>query len=326
MTLNFLVRFALAALLAMVIAALIANRPAAAASLRDDVTVAADVVTLGDLFEGAGALADRPVFRSPDPGVEGALPARDAIAAARAAGLDPDPTPYETIRVVRRSVSVNADALASLVADAVAAAAGVNAADVTVDFDLAPAAFAAVAQPVLESFGRQESTGRFRARVLVDLGDREEALDLAGAARPTVAVAVPARPIARGETIGESDLVYERRPARGLPAGALTRPEEIAGLAARRPIRAGEVLAAGLLEEPRIVRRGNLVTLVYESPGLALTARGKALADAAEGETVAILNEQSRRTVEGIAIGPDRVRIEPRRLRTAAVGAAHTVE
>ncbi len=52
------------------------------------------------------------------------------------------------------------------------------------------------------------------------------------------------------------------------------------------------------------IRRGDAVTLVYIAPGLQLTARGRALNDAAVGEPVRIVNLQSNVTVEAVVTGP----------------------
>ena len=55
--------------------------------LKRRVTVASDIVRLGDLIDNAGALAAVPVFRSPDVGTTGSVPARKVIEAARAHNL-----------------------------------------------------------------------------------------------------------------------------------------------------------------------------------------------------------------------------------------------
>ncbi|HET7376189.1 MAG TPA: flagella basal body P-ring formation protein FlgA, partial [Anaerolineae bacterium] len=49
------------------------------------------------------------------------------------------------------------------------------------------------------------------------------------------------------------------------------------------------------------------VTLVYEVPGVVLTIRGKAAEGGAEGDVINVLNEQSKRTVQGVIVGPGRV-------------------
>ena len=42
-----------------------------------------------------------------------------------------------------------------------------------------------------------------------------------------------------------------------------------------------------------------MVTLHYEVPGVVITMRGKALESGSEGDTVSVLNEQSKRTLQG---------------------------
>ena len=49
--------------------------------------------------------------------------------------------------------------------------------------------------------------------------------------------------------------------------------------------------------------RDQNVTLIYESSGLYLTIRGKALEGGTEGDAVTVLNLQSKRTVSGVVIG-----------------------
>jgi flagella basal body P-ring formation protein FlgA len=53
-----------------------------------------------------------------------------------------------------------------------------------------------------------------------------------------------------------------------------------------------------------VIHRGDVVTLVYVAPGLQLTTRARATADAALGAPVKLINLQSNRTVDAIATGP----------------------
>jgi flagella basal body P-ring formation protein FlgA len=57
------------------------------------------------------------------------------------------------------------------------------------------------------------------------------------------------------------------------------------------------------------IKRGDTVVMVYVAPGLQLTARGKALTDAAVGQTVRLTNLQSNRTVEAVVTGPGTVAV-----------------
>jgi flagella basal body P-ring formation protein FlgA len=89
-----------------------------------------------------------------------------------------------------------------------------------------------------------------------------------------------------------------------IPAGALTDPSDIVGLAARRALRAGVVLKSFDLERPTLIARGEIVTVRFETGTLTLTARARALDDVAEGEQARFVNLQSSRTIEAVATAP----------------------
>ena len=78
----------------------------------------------------------------------------------------------------------------------------------------------------------------------------------------------------------------------------------------RRPMRAGQPLRSADLVKPDLVQRDQSVTVIYETPGLYLTTRGKALDNGTEGDVVNVLNLQSKRTVTGIVSGRGQVTIQ----------------
>ena len=96
---------------------------------------------------------------------------------------------------------------------------------------------------------------------------------------------------------------------------------DLIGKAVKRPIRAGDVIAAADVEPPRMVVRGDSVTLMFNKPGLTLSARGKAMSDGAEGSVVSVLNEQSKRTIQGVVTAAGTVAVtassDPAVVRTA---------
>ncbi|MEJ0023022.1 MAG: flagellar basal body P-ring formation chaperone FlgA [Alphaproteobacteria bacterium] len=58
------------------------------------------------------------------------------------------------------------------------------------------------------------------------------------------------------------------------------------------------------------IKRGDTVVMVYVAPGLQLTARGKALSDAAVGQTIRLTNLQSSKTVEAVVTGAGTVTVQ----------------
>ncbi|MBL9051733.1 MAG: flagellar basal body P-ring formation protein FlgA [Tabrizicola sp.] len=86
--------------------------------------------------------------------------------------------------------------------------------------------------------------------------------------------------------------------------GALADPSEALGLEARVAIYAGKPVRAGDLGPPALVDRNQLVSLVFLSGGLAISAEGRSLGRGSEGELVQVMNLASRNTVTG-RVGPD---------------------
>jgi flagella basal body P-ring formation protein FlgA len=72
------------------------------------------------------------------------------------------------------------------------------------------------------------------------------------------------------------------------------------------------------------VQRDQTVTLVYESAGLYLTIRGKALDNGTEGDVVSVLNLQSKRTVSGTVVGRGQVAVSVATPRLPAAADATT--
>jgi flagellar basal body P-ring formation protein FlgA len=147
---------------------------------------------------------------------------------------------------------------------------------------------------------------------------RRVPLRYVGTAIEMVEAAVLTRPLGRGEVLKASDLAIERRPKAEVRGDFASSIADAVGRAARRPLRAGEVLRTADLMKPDLVQRNEAVTLVYEVPGLVLTIRGKALESGAEGDTINILNMQSKRTVQGTVSGPGQVTIAASRPRVSA--------
>src|ERR1700710_2226658 len=121
-------------------------------------------------------------------------------------------------------------------------------------------------------------------------------------------VVVPNRDIARGETIGEADLVYGTIPAHSVFSGIETSMDGLKGMEARRMLRAGEIVRADDVRHPIVITKGAIVTMTFLAPGVMLTASGRARSEGGVGDTVTIQNPASFRQISGIVTGPGAVR------------------
>ena len=128
-------------------------------------------------------------------------------------------------------------------------------------------------------------------------------LRFTGIAIETVEAAVLTRNVERNEILKSSDVIDrappESRDRQRSPRRAVKRSECRCAGSFAPARRCGPPISA----KPDLVQRDDNVTLIYQSAGLYLTIRGKALDNGAEGDVVSVLNLQSKRTVSGVVIG-----------------------
>ncbi len=124
-------------------------------------------------------------------------------------------------------------------------------------------------------------------------------------------VPVLAQPIARGEIIRTDSVVLQE--IKRSPAGIdyITDSTALIGMAAKRPLRAGVPLRITDIAQPQIIKKGDLVTIAFEAPGLSLSIRGKALDDGVYGQSIRVMNTQTNRTFEGVAAAAGYVLVSP---------------
>jgi flagella basal body P-ring formation protein FlgA len=120
---------------------------------------------------------------------------------------------------------------------------------------------------------------------------------------------VPAHDIARGAVIGDGDLDTKAVPVLRANDSLIRNPDAITGREAKRALRAGEFLRASDFKRPTLVAKGASVTMIFEAPGMSLSAVGRALAEGGEGDSIAVLNPTSYRQVIGVVMGPGIVKV-----------------
>lgn len=81
--------------------------------------------------------------------------------------------------------------------------------------------------------------------------------------------------------------------------GALSDPTQALGLEARVVLYAGRPIRPGDLGPPAVIDRNQIVALRYNVGRLVITTEGRALGRAGVGETVRVMNLDSRTTVTG---------------------------
>lgn len=287
------------------------ERPA----LRANVTVAGDVVRIGDLVANAGPVADIAVFRAPDLGTTGAVSTDRVIEAIRPHQLiDIDTRGLAEVVVTRASRTITPQEISDRISRALSTQYQLgDAHDISLNFDLPvrPLEVESRATGDLQVLALNYDSRNGRFDVTLGLPSslllRRHPAHFTGAAIQTVDAVSVDHPIERGEVLQASDLTVLRRPK--AQSGGLADTKGAVGLAARRQLRPGQAIQVADLMKPIVVQRNDTVTLVYEAPGLVLTLRGQAQEAGALGDTINVLNQQTKRVVQGVVSGPGRVMV-----------------
>jgi flagella basal body P-ring formation protein FlgA len=294
-------------------------------TLRSEAIVTGDIVRIGDLVENAGIVASVPVFRAPDLGSTGTVPIDAVTEALRAHALiGLDTAGLSEVVVIRASRTIPAKDVEDSVASALSKQFGLGEPkNIAVTFErelraiqVEPSAKGALR---VERINFDAHSGRFDAVLEIPTGAAHRGmLRLFGRAAATVDVVTVLRPIDRGAVLKDDDVLVERHPRAEIGRDIVTDRDQAIGFAARANLQPGRPLRAADLMKPELVQRNETVMLVYEVPGIVLTVRGKAVDGGAEGDVISVLNEQTKRTVQGVVVGPGRVIISTSSPRLAA--------
>ncbi len=157
-------------------------------------------------------------------------------------------------------------------------------------------------------------TGSFRAIMRVPADDANGTLfRVSGRAFPVLEVPVLTSRISAGEKIAENDIQWVRVPATQVSQNIIDDANDLIGFTPKRSIRPGEMVRRGDIEPPRLVEKGDIVSVTYAFANMNLSSRARALEDGALGETIRVLNERSHRTIEVEITGMNEARIVPPR-------------
>ncbi|HLI67684.1 MAG TPA: flagellar basal body P-ring formation chaperone FlgA [Caulobacteraceae bacterium] len=149
------------------------------------------------------------------------------------------------------------------------------------------------------------------ARIIVPTGASGPSGPLPGPAGQMADALTYTRNIAAGEIVQATDIAFTRVARFALPADAPLDAGGVIGKTARRPLRSGSAVAAHDLSNPIVVKRGDVVEVVYRADQITLTLQGQAMGDAAAGDPVDVQNTASKKVVQAIASGPDQAVVGP---------------
>lgn len=231
-----------AALIAMAVLSAPLPALAAAVDLRSDIFTTNGRVTLGDLFDGAGAAASAVVAQG-QPGQNVVLDASRVQTFAHMRGLD-----WDNDKGIRRII---------------------------VQAGAAPDAPA----PAAARRGRAVQTLTF------------------------------VHNLEAGEIVQAQDLSWSK--TADTPLDAPSDPDAVIGMAARRPMREGTAVSMHDVVAPQVIKKDDIISVVFNQGGIALTLQAKALENATPGQPFSVMNVTSKKIIQAVATGPGQAVVGP---------------
>lgn len=153
---------------------------------------------------------------------------------------------------------------------------------------------------MLSAFWIDRATSQFRANAVTEAG---EVVRIGGLAVPTVSVPVPVRRMLPDEIVAAEDLRMIDLPLARVGAFAQTDAAALVGMQVRRVLAPGRPVMVQSVMQPRIIGRGDRVSIIYVDGQLALSAPGRALDDAHRGEEIRVVNLVSNTMLVAVATG-----------------------
>ena len=132
----------------------------------------------------------------------------------------------------------------------------------------------------------------------------------AAAARPAnVQTLTFAHNLEAGEIVQAQDLSWSK--AVDTPLDAPRDPDAVIGMAARRPLREGTAVTLHDVAAPQVIKKGDMISVVFNQGGISLTLQAQALDNATPGQPLTVMNLVSKKVIQAVATGPGEAIVGP---------------
>lgn len=208
----------------------------------------------------------------------------------------------ESITVRRASVQVTRERIEAIYREFIATRAPWDAADVVVR--AVSFSGAAVELPAGELTHEvvANPNERFLGNVAVTIhlfvdGEKERSVRATGKVDVFRNVVHAIRTIRRNEVVQASDVELQKVNIADAPDRFATQMDQVVGKRTLREVGFQQPMALVDLDQPLAMKRGSAVTILYERPGLRLSAKGQAKEEGSAGDTIRVLNVTTNKIV-----------------------------
>jgi flagella basal body P-ring formation protein FlgA len=279
-----------------------------AVMLRSDGLVRGDNVTVGDVFDNAGAYAERILAPAPEVGKPMVLEHRDLERIVRAFNME------WTNEDRDASITLERDAFVidhTLITEALAASDLQDRISSDARFTITSPEQGvvlngrAVPEIHVHDVSFDPTTERFSATLTVGRnGTTLKEIAVSGVATPLVSVPALTHPVPASVLVSKADIIDVLVPRKTLRSGTILRADDLAGMTLKRSVKANTPITTSDVTPPLMVKRNELVTVTYRNGPITLSTKARALGNAVRGDTVMLININSKKEFEAMMTGP----------------------
>ena len=282
--------------------------------LKERISVTDGHIRLGDLFSGLDEKKDRKIVApAPALGKEAILTGEWLNRLAETNGIGWKATDAKTSVIVRREAAeISKEEIVDAIVKELTAQGMPDTAELSFqkgDFPVfVPVKSVWRLEPVSSDYTPTRQRFEAKLKLIVD-DERKQELAFAGKVKIFINIPVAARDLKAGQIITPDDILAKRVPQESMRGNDPAGKEDLIGKEMKKSVRSGQPVTLNDVRAQVMVAKGKIVTLNFVKGGIMLSAQGKALENGGLGDTVRVMNTQSKSVVQGTVTGPETVSI-----------------
>jgi len=281
--------------------------------LKTDIYISDKVVTVGDIFENAGAHANHVLAPAPQADETMILGMSDLVRIKDAFELNWTPLNKFDKAVLQRAVSeIDKSDIARLVEQSILKDFKGKEVELEISTVLPRMVFQGRKDPLLhvtnQTWNPVDNSFNVSVKATGEHGTTKD-IDVEGFVYQLTNIPVLDQNIRNGIIIREHNVKMLKLRQNSLNENVALSMNDLIGMTPRRMVQSDRPVRLADLEKPQIVEKGEIITLTLNEGPLSLTAKGRALDAGAKGDVIRVMNLSSKRTIEGLVSAPQRVEI-----------------
>jgi flagella basal body P-ring formation protein FlgA len=273
-----------------------------AASVKTDIVLTEDVLTVGDVFDGVTQDAGRVLAPAPAFGKTMVLGTNDLARISNAFNLGWEAPASGMSVTIRRDASiVDGEILEQAIEDKLAEDMPGRRFDVSLEGKTSMLTQSTDRDAELSIAGLKVDLSRNVLHAVAAKGATRQ--NISAKVYPVTEVPVLSKALRSGDVITLDDIQYIDMRDTDVSVTTLVSVDSLVGQTPRRGIPAMKPVTAGDVTAPMAVKKGEIVTMTLQSGTMQLTAQGRSLDNGAAGEVVRVMNTSSNQIIEAVVKG-----------------------